>query len=70
MEEVLDAGQKRIVSFFDQVKVAEIAPEELQCIDPQERSFRNINTPEEYFLLRSKGGNAKLGPPLPQEHQG
>ncbi len=70
MEQVLDAGRKRIISFFDQVQVAEIPPEELQRIDPQERSFRNINTPEEYFQLRGKGSGPQLAAPMPQEHQG
>ena len=57
MEQVLDAGQKRIMRFFNQVKVTEIPPSELQRIDPQELSFRNINTPEEYFRLRGHSEN-------------
>lgn len=52
MELVLNAGHKRILRFFDQVRVTEIPAAELQQTDPQERSFRNINTAEEYFQLR------------------
>ncbi len=69
MEQVLNSGRKRILSFFDQVKVVEIAAEQLQLIDPQERSFRNINTPEEYFQLRGKGINNNLAPEPQQEQQ-
>jgi FdhD protein len=50
----LDAGQKRIASFFPQVHVREIGNEHWQEVDPEGRSFRNINTPEEYFLLRGE----------------
>ena len=60
MEHVLAAGERRIASFFDQVRVAEISTDELQQIDPQERSFRNINTPEEYFQLRGKQGTERI----------
>lgn len=52
MEQVLATGKKRIISFFDQVRVVEFPSERLQQLDPQEQSFRNINTPEEYFQLR------------------
>ncbi len=52
IERVLNAGHKRIMHFFDQVRVTEIPAGELQKADPQERSFININTPEEYYKLR------------------
>ena len=54
MEQVLKQNKRRITSFFDQVCVVEIPATELQQIDPLELSFRNINTPEEYFHLRSE----------------
>ena len=54
MEQMLDQGKRRISSFFNQIQIAEIPAEKLQQIDQQERSFRNINTPEEYFQLRGK----------------
>ncbi len=69
MEQVLDAGRKRILSFFDQVRVAEIPARELRQIDPQERSFRNINTPEEYFQLRGKQPAESLATEPSQQHQ-
>ena len=52
MEQVLEAGHKRIMKFFSQVKVVEIPAAELLPLDPQEKSFCNVNTPEEYFKLR------------------
>ncbi len=60
MEQVLDAGQRRIQRIFRQLRVVEIPAEELQQVDPQEQSFRNINTPEEYFQLRGNRTAAKL----------
>ncbi|NIQ97894.1 MAG: molybdenum cofactor guanylyltransferase, partial [Desulfuromonadales bacterium] len=52
MEEALDRGQKRIVGFFPQVDVSEVKCAEWQLVDPDGLSFRNINTPEEYYRLR------------------
>lgn len=48
----LDAGDKRIISFFPEVLVKEIGPECWHEIDPEGLSFCNINTPDEYFRLR------------------
>ncbi|SHJ48987.1 FdhD protein [Malonomonas rubra DSM 5091] len=52
MERVLDAGLKRILLFFDQVKLVELPASVVRQHDPQEKSFQNINTPEDYFRLR------------------
>ena len=52
MEQVLDSGKKRIMLFFDQVKLVEIPSNEIMALDPSEKSFQNINTPEDYFRLR------------------
>jgi len=48
----LERGDRRIVSFFPEVSVREIPPEEIAVIDPGFASFRNINTVEEYYRLR------------------
>ena len=50
----LEAGEKRIVSFFPQVRVHEVPAEVFQECDPAGRSFCNINTPQEYFALREQ----------------
>jgi FdhD protein len=52
VEELLDAGEKKIVRFFPRVRVCEVPPAAFADCDPDGRSFRNINTPQEYFALR------------------
>ncbi len=56
MEAAIRAGERRIISFFPDVRVRYIAPEEAAALDPGLRSFRNVNTPEEWEeILRSLG---------------
>lgn len=55
----LAAGRRRIVSFFDDVRVCQVGSEEVARFDPGFRSFHNINTPEEYFCLREEQRTAK-----------
>jgi len=43
----LRQGQRRLVSFYTSLRVRHITPEEIRLFDPMERSFFNINTPEE-----------------------
>jgi FdhD protein len=52
MERVLDTGQKRIMLFFNQVEVITLPASLIHQLDPEEQSFQNINTPEDYFRLR------------------
>ncbi|WP_051309570.1 formate dehydrogenase accessory sulfurtransferase FdhD [Desulfogranum japonicum] len=52
MEQVLDAGQKRIISFFDKVKRVKLPASTIRRHDPDEKTFKNINTPEDYYRLR------------------
>ena len=53
IETCLHRGSRRIVSFFPQVRVLTIPPEEIAVIDPEFASFRNINTLEEYDRLHA-----------------
>ncbi|MHB0856926.1 MAG: molybdenum cofactor guanylyltransferase [Anaerolineae bacterium] len=60
----LRQGRRRAVSFLDQCRVRELAPEEADRIDPEGRSFFNVNTPADLaqaraWLLDSEAG---LGP--------
>jgi len=48
IEDAIRAGERRIVSFFSHVRVRTITPAEIAFIDPDLRSFRNVNTPEEW----------------------
>lgn len=54
MERSLDAGRRRIVSFFPEVRVWDVTPAEVAAIDPNFDSFKNINTPDDYFALREE----------------
>ncbi|MGZ9197040.1 MAG: molybdenum cofactor guanylyltransferase, partial [Candidatus Deferrimicrobiaceae bacterium] len=56
VEEALRAGQCRVVSFFDRVRVRRVPLAEVERIDPEMGAFRNINTPEEYYRFRDGGG--------------
>ena len=61
IEDVLDAGRRRIVSFFDRVRVHAVEGDEVLRFDPKGISFRNINTPQEYFALREEGKSPSSG---------
>lgn len=54
IEEALHAGRAQVASFFDRVRVKRIARREVEEYDPAFASFRNINTPEDYFHLREE----------------
>ena len=45
--EALKAGERRMISWFDSVKVREIGEDVIQLFDPDMRSFININTLED-----------------------
>lgn len=61
MEEALSQGKSRIVECFDWQKVTVVTKEEVAGIDPEFLSFRNINTPEEYFRFREEMRNTGEG---------
>lgn len=60
MEESLVADKRRIVSFFHHVRVQMFSHRQVASIDPGCDSFRNINTPEEYYKLRR--GETRIDP--------
>jgi molybdopterin-guanine dinucleotide biosynthesis protein A len=45
MADLLDRGQRRVIHFFDRVRVRYIEPKEIGLFDPEHLSFFNINTP-------------------------
>jgi molybdopterin-guanine dinucleotide biosynthesis protein A len=47
IEQVLEQGLKRVISFYPQVEVREISEQEILRFDPGGLSFFNVNTPEE-----------------------
>ena len=46
--EALEAGKRRAYAFHEQVRVRYVSPAEIAHLDPELRSFRNLNTPEEW----------------------
>ncbi|MGQ9839634.1 MAG: molybdenum cofactor guanylyltransferase [Anaerolineae bacterium] len=44
----LAAGERRVVSFFSEVRVRAVTPDELARSDPSGLSFFNVNTPEDW----------------------
>ncbi len=44
----LESGQKRVISFFDEVKVERINKERVEEFDPRYLSFFNVNTSEDW----------------------
>jgi molybdopterin-guanine dinucleotide biosynthesis protein A len=47
IEQVLEQGLKRVISFYPQVEVRDISEQEILRFDPGGLSFFNVNTPEE-----------------------
>ncbi|MGD1996240.1 MAG: molybdenum cofactor guanylyltransferase [Anaerolineae bacterium] len=54
MEAVIRAGRRRIISFFPQVRVRYVTPEDVAPLDPTLRSFRNVNTPDEWEAVQKE----------------
>ncbi|MHB1293604.1 MAG: molybdenum cofactor guanylyltransferase [Anaerolineae bacterium] len=57
----LEQGRHRMVAFFGQRRIREVAPEEADRIDPGGRSFFNVNTPADLaqaqgWLLEDQSG--------------
>lgn len=48
IETMLDAGDRSIKTLLSASKVRYVTPEELRAVDPELRSFRNINTLADY----------------------
>jgi molybdopterin-guanine dinucleotide biosynthesis protein A len=48
IDSLLAAGERRVKALLAASNVRYITPEELRAVDPELRSFRNINTPAEY----------------------
>lgn len=45
--DLLDRGQRRVIHFFDRVRVRYVDPREIEAFDPEHLSFFNINTPDD-----------------------
>jgi FdhD protein len=60
MEEALKDGKSKIVDCLDWSKVTVLTKDEIAAVDPEFHSFRNINTPEEYFRFREEMQEKKV----------
>ncbi len=54
MEEAIRAHRRRIISFFPRVHVRYVTPADVASFDPGLRSFRNVNTPQEWEAARAE----------------
>jgi len=59
IEAAIHANQRRIISFFPRVRVHYVAPEDVTMFDPELRSFRNVNTPEEWEIVQGEWGGTE-----------
>ncbi len=57
IESAIRAGERRIVSFFPQVRVRTVTAEEIVPLDPHLQSFRNLNTPEAWQAAKEAWPN-------------
>lgn len=59
IETRLKAGQRRVISFYPDVRVRVVEPHEIGIFDPEGRSFFNANTPDDWQrllpLLKKRG---------------
>lgn len=55
MEEAIGRKHYKIVDFYSLVRVREVEESELRLLDPELRSFLNVNTPEDLERARSLG---------------
>ncbi len=53
IEKALDAHQWKVISWFDEVKVHALTPEETAAFNPDGLTFWNLNTPEDFTKAES-----------------
>lgn len=54
IQAALARGERRMVSYFGQVRVREVTPDELTARDPAGLAFFNVNTPEDLAEARRR----------------
>ncbi len=60
VEAALRQGERRMISWFRNVRVRTLMPTEITAIDPASRAFININTPEELIQAEALARAAQL----------
>jgi molybdopterin-guanine dinucleotide biosynthesis protein A len=66
IERQLDAGERHVVSFFDEVKVARIAAPEVATVGDPAFMFMNINTPGDLALAEQHASSTDGGHSRPK----
>ena len=56
IEALLDKEKLRPVFLFDAVRTRRVRPEEMISVDPELRTLRNLNTPEDYLAALKEAG--------------
>jgi molybdenum cofactor guanylyltransferase len=67
VESLLAGDRLRPVFLFDAVRTRRVKPEEMAAVDPERRTLRNLNTPEDY---RAALADAGIPPPAPPAARG
>ena len=67
IERALDAGDRRVIAFFDEVRVARMGPEEVARFGDPARLFMNVNTPAELELAERYASSPDAGDRRRQE---
>lgn len=58
IERSIDADDRRVIGFFEQVRVARIAAEEVRKYGDPDRLFMNVNSPDELALAEQYASTA------------
>ncbi len=58
IERAVDADDRRVIGFFDQVRVARIAADDVRRYGDPDRLFMNVNTPDELALAEHYASTA------------
>jgi molybdopterin-guanine dinucleotide biosynthesis protein A len=56
IESAVSADQWKVISWFPQVKVRMLLPDEIKSYDPSGLCFWNLNTPEEFVEAEKRAG--------------
>ena len=56
IESTIQAGERCAFAFYDQIRVRYVSPAEIASLDPELRSFRNLNSPSEWARALLEAG--------------
>jgi molybdopterin-guanine dinucleotide biosynthesis protein A len=54
IEATIRRGERCAFAFYDQIRVRTVEPDEIASLDPDLRSFRNLNTPAQWRAARAE----------------